>query len=179
MTCIVGIETKNSVIIGGDSASSGGYDITSTRLKKVFTRSLFLIGYTGSFRMGQILQYQLYVKEQTKKQTNLEYLSTTFIDAVRNCLTKGGYKKIENEVEEGGTFLVGYKNKLYLIDSDFQVNSSKDGFWACGCAASYALGNLYSTKELSPKQRIKQALKAATHFSSYVCKPYHIKEVKW
>lgn len=36
MTCIVGIETKNGVIIGGDSASSGGYDITSTRLKKVF-----------------------------------------------------------------------------------------------------------------------------------------------
>lgn len=176
MTCIVGLETKNGVIMGGDSGSSNGYDYSATRLKKVFKRGKFLIGYTTSFRMGQILQYSLKVEKQKKNQDDLEYLATTFIDAVRKCLKDGGYKKTENDVEEGGTFLVGYKDKIYCVDSDFQVNSSRDGFDAIGCGESFAKGVMFVNSGLSSKKRIKQALKAAAHFSNGVCGPFHIIE---
>jgi len=175
LTCIIGLETDNGVIIGGDSGSSDGYDIHVTRLKKVFKQGKFLIGYTSSFRMGQILQYRLEVDPQKKDQNDLEYLATTFIDAVRKCLKEGGYKKVEHEQESGGTFLVGYKKRLYTVDSDFQVNSNSDGFWAIGSGKDFALGCMLMNKSLSPKKRIKQALKAAGHFSSSVCGPYHVK----
>jgi len=178
MTCIVGIETKDGVIMGGDSGSSNGYDYTATRLKKVFRRGLFLIGYTSSFRMGQILQYRLEVKKKPKDQDDLEYLATIFIDAVRKCLKDGGYKKTENEVEEGGTFLVGYNGKLYYVGSDFQVNSTRNGFDSVGCGKDFAKGALFASVGLPPKKRVKQALKAAGHFSTGVCGPYHIIEMK-
>lgn len=175
MTCIVGLETENGVIIGGDSAATdGGWDISITRLNKVFRRGEFLIGYTTSFRMGQLLQYKLSVEQQKGERSDLEYLATTFIDSVRKCLKEGGFSKIENKQEEGGQFLVGYRKKLYLVDSDFQVNTHVDGYAAVGCGARFALGSMWNNKHLSPEERVKQALKTAGHFSSGVCEPYFV-----
>jgi len=174
MTCIVGLETEQGVIIGADSAASAGWDGWVTRLKKVFRRGDFLIGYTSSFRMGQLLQYKLDVSVQKEGQEDLEFLTTTFIDAVRTCLKDGGFAKVENLVEQGGRFLVGYRGKLYVVSSDFQVNMSRDGYQAVGCGASYALGNLLNSGDLLPKVRVRQALKAAAHFSNGVCGPFNI-----
>jgi len=174
MTCIVGLELNNEVWIGGDSAASNGWRIHATRLKKVFKHGRFLIGYTTSFRMGQLLQYSLTIDSQKKTQDSLEYMVTTFIDGVRKCLKDGGFAKVENGVEEGGGFLVGYRGRLYTVDIDFQVNMSRDGFGAVGCGADFALGNLLETKTLNPKKRLKRALKAAGHFSTGVCGPYYV-----
>lgn len=173
MTCIVGLETKEGILMGGDSASSDGWNMDITRLKKVFVQGRFLVGYTTSFRMGQLLQYRLTVDNQKNEQSDLEYLATTFIDAVRECLKDGGFKKVESEQEEGGQFLVGYKKKLYFVDMDFQVNSSVDGFMAAGSGATYALGNMRGSKGLDSERRVKQALETAAHFSNSVRKPFY------
>lgn len=178
MTCIVGLETKKGVIIGCDSSSVAGSQINRTRLKKVFRRGEFLIGYTDSFRMGQLLQYSLVVDQQkTGYEDDLEYLSSTFIDAVRECLKQGGFRRVESEQEEGGTFLVGYRKTLYIIYSDFQVNTHVDGYTAIGSGSQLALGNMHGSKRLSPIKRIKKALGAAAHFSD-VCPPYLIEIIK-
>jgi len=174
MTCIVGLETEQGVIIGADSAAAADWDIMATRLRKVFRRGDFLIGYSSSFRMGQLLQYKLEVSPQTEEQEDLEFLATTFIDAVRTCLKDGGYAKIENLVEEGGWFLVGYRGKLYIVEPSFQVNTSRDGYHAIGCGKNYALGNLFDSTDLEPQVRVRQALKAAAHFSNGVCGPFNI-----
>ena len=181
MTCIVGLEVKNGVMMGCDSVSVSVeyHTIEKTRLKKVFiVQDKFLIGYTTSFRMGQILQYDLSIPKQAKKQSGLEYLSTTFIDAVRDCLKKGGFKTVSNEVETGGTFLVGYKNRLYTVQDDFSVISNTDGYAAVGSGASYALGKLWGNDH-KPKKRIIEALKAAAHFNITVCNPYYVLRVGW
>lgn len=175
MTCIIGLETGKGVIIGFDSASVNGWNIRATRLKKVFERDEFLIGYTSSFRMGQLLQYKLVVGPQEYAQSDLEYLATVFVDAVRKCLKEGGFRKVEDEQEEGGQFLVSYRGRLYMVDSDFQVNTSLDGYMAVGCGANFALGSMWSSGDLPPKKRVKQALRAAGHFSNGVCGPYHIR----
>ncbi len=180
MTCIVGLETESGVIIGGDSSSSNGYITHSTRLEKVFTIESqpigeeFLIGYTTSFRMGQLLQYKLKVdRREPREQSALEYLSVVFVDAVRKCLKEGGYAKVENNQEEGGQFLIGYGGILYTVHSDFQVNSSMNGYFAIGAGAEYALGSMWSTKKMKPENRIKRALEAAGQFSNVVKPPYY------
>lgn len=179
MTCIVGLETENGVMIGSDSAAvTDGWGINASCLKKVFGHGEFLIGYTSSFRMGQLLQYKLSIKPQTNKQSNLEYLATMFIDSVRKCLKEGGFSKVENEQEEGGQFLVGYRKKLYRVDADFQVNSHIDSYMAIGCGACFALGSLWTSKDLPPEKRVRQALEAAGHFSSGVCEPYYISQIE-
>ena len=174
MTCIVGLEHEGKVYIGADSASVGGWEVKATRLRKVFQRSRFLIGYTGSFRMGQLLQHQLTVTPQNG-ESDEEYMVCKFVEAVRTCLKDGGFAKVENNVDEGGQFIIGFNGQLYLVDDDFQVNSMAQGFYAVGCGRGYALGAMKVLNDLPPKQRIRKALETAAYFSGAVCKPFRIK----
>lgn len=176
MTCIVGIETKDGVWMGGDSAAVGNLDMYRTKLRKVFQNGPFLIGYTSSFRMGQLLQYHLQIGLQQDDQKNIAYLITKFIPAVRECLREGGYMWLENNRETGGSFLVGYRGKIYEVASDFQVNSSQDGFMAIGCGDDYALGSLRTSKYIptSAEWRLQKALEVAAHFSGGVCAPFYV-----
>lgn len=171
MTCIVGI-IQNGVWIGCDSSASDGWEIRQSKLQKVFQVGEFLIGYTSSFRMGQILQYKLQIPPQTVED-DLEYLATTFIDHVKDVLTENDFAKNENGEVTGGTFLVGYRGNLYEIFDDFQVNQYEDGFTAIGSGSTYALGSLYSSAG-DPEIRLKLALQSAAHFSTTVCEPFYL-----
>lgn len=183
MTCIVGLEYGGKVYMGGDSASISGWDSTETMLEKVFILdNRFLIGYTSSFRMGQLLQYNLEVPVQDDPN-DLKYLVTKFIPAVRECLNKNGYTKILNNEEEAGTFLLGYKSMLYRVGSDFQVNRSRFRINACGCGESFALAALRSYLELSREsslyaiEAISFSLETAELFSAGVRGPFTILEL--
>ena len=57
MTCIVGLEHKGKVYIGGDSAGVAGYSLSVRADQKVFINGNFIFGFTSSFRMGQILRF--------------------------------------------------------------------------------------------------------------------------
>ena len=173
MTCIIALEHENKVYMGCDSAAASGWDMQPTALKKVFRVGEFLIGYTSSFRMGQLLEHHLEVREE-KDEDDLNYLVTVFIPAVRTCLKDGGYTKINDNQEEGGIFLVGYRGKAYKVNSDFQVNRFRTGFIATGCGEKYALGALAAQEIINPERAIMKALEIAGMFSNGVCGPYFV-----
>lgn len=182
MTCIIGVINDSEVWMGGDSA---GVDVRMLEIRsrkdtKVFeVGGRFLIGYTSSFRMGQLLRFGFDPPKHTGKVSDYEYMCTDFIEAVRKRLKDGGYAKVKDQREEGGIFLVGYKGRLYRVDEDFQVGESMDEFDAVGCGADYALGSLYSNKNnLDPKWSILEALKVAEYFSAGVRRPFVVKRLK-
>jgi len=87
MTCIVGfVDAKKNVYLGGDSAGVSGLDVTIRKDPKVFKKDEMVIGYTSSFRMGQLLCFKLKIPKQPSKMDDYEYLCTLFVDAVRKCL---------------------------------------------------------------------------------------------
>ncbi len=174
MTCIVGLEHNGDVYVGADSAAVSGWKVRQTRLPKVFRNGSFLIGYTTSFRMGQILQHHLKVRPQKQGEDNASYMVHVFVEAVRECLRDKGFSKVENNREEGGLFLVGYNGTLYDVGNDFQVNSNADGLAAIGGGGDYALGALRVLEHLPPEQRLRQALEAADYFSGDVCGPFTV-----
>ena len=180
MTCIVGIAEKGSVYIGGDSAGVGGLSITIRADEKVFHNGPFIMGFTSSFRMGQLLRYRFNPPKQTVKQDDMEYMVNDFVDAVRKCFAEGGWGKASgSENNEGGNFLVGYNGYLYEIFGDFQVAKPSKQYSACGCGEDLALGALYSTAGEKPEVRLKKALEAATAFSAGVAAPYaYVKQLK-
>lgn len=184
MTCIVGLIDKKTktVYMGGDSAGVGGLDIRSRKDPKVFIRGPFIIGFTSSFRMGQILMAdeRFKIRAQKEEETNYHYMVSAFIPSVMDLFEKGGFLEEEKKVKTGGTFLVGYKGELYSIEDDFQVAENNDDFNACGCGENYALASLYSTKKrkLSSAKRIYEALETAEYFSSAVRKPFNILKLK-
>lgn len=179
MTCIIGLVEGAKAWIGADSATAGGWDgwdVRVTGLPKVFRNGEFVIGYTDSFRMGQILQHHLRVAPQDDECDDMEYMVRVFIESVRSCLKEHGFAKVEDNVEEAGRFLVAYKGKVYYIGIDFQVNCFQDGMSACGCGADYALGALKALSNWPPRKRILLALEITSHFSGGVVKPFTILE---
>ncbi len=174
MTCIVGIVHKNKVYIGGDSAGVAGLDVIIRADSKVFTNKDFVFGFTSSFRMGQLLRYSFVPPAHKEHQDVYEYMVTKFVNQVRKCFHAGGYGKKNNEVESGGTFLVGYSGRLFSIQNDYQVAESSLPYDAVGCGQSYALGSLFATKLKEPKARIRLALSAAEQFSGGVRGPFRI-----
>ena len=172
MTAIVGLVHEGSVYIGGDSAGVAGMSLTVRADAKVFRNKGYVFGFTSSFRMGQLLRYSL---KLPKPRRDVDaFMSTTFVDALRDCLKAGGWAAKENDREEGGTFLVGVRGRLFAVYDDYQVAEAADGFAAVGCGHQVALGALYATTGtgLSPRRRVKRALKAAERFNSGVRGPF-------
>lgn len=180
MTCIVGLEHEGKVYIGGDSAGVNGWTMMVRADEKVFTNGPFVMGFTSSFRMGQLLRFALHVPSRAEDQADdYEFMCTTFIEAVRKCLKDGGFAKVENGVDSAGVFLVGYRGRLYYVDVDFQVGRAASGYSACGCGDEIALGALAVTSgafALDPEQRVRRALEAAQAHSAGVRGPFHIME---
>jgi ATP-dependent protease HslVU (ClpYQ) peptidase subunit len=182
MTCIVGLEHHNKVYIGGDSAGVAGLSVTVRADEKVFINGKCLMGFTSSFRMGQVLRYGFKPPRHPVGKDDMEYLVTDFINSVRKAYKASGYLRKSHDSEWGGTFLLGYKGHLYCVDSDFQVGRSTAGYQSVGCGSDIALGSMYTTEPagkggMPPASRITTALQAATKFSGGVLPPYKILSV--
>lgn len=178
MTCIVGYLDGEDIYIGGDRAGVGGSSLRVRNDTKVFKSGNFIFGYTSSFRMGQLIRFKFKPpKHYRDEASDFEYMCTDFIDELRTCLKDGGYARENNNVEIGGTFLVGYNGTIYQIHCDFQVSMHEASFDACGCGEEYAMGAMYvlhNNKEMSPEDKITNALKAAESYSAGVRGPFDI-----
>lgn len=174
MTCIVGLVDKGRVWLGGDSAGVSGLDLMVRSDPKVFRNGAFLFGFTSSFRMGNLLQHSLTPPRHHPDDDVFKFMVTDFVNAVRACLGTGGFARKDNNVEWGGTFLVGFAGRLFTIYDDFQVGENLTGFGACGCGESFALGALYASNGKDPRGRVKLALEAAAEFSAGVRGPFTI-----
>lgn len=174
MTCIVGLVDSGKVYIGGDSAGVGGYSLSVRADRKVFKNGDFVMGFTSSFRMGQLLHHA-FSPPKRHPETDLDkFMVTDFINGVRDCLKSGGYAEKHNEAEQGGTFLVGYCGRLFEVHGDYQVGEATAGFSAVGCGEDIALGAMFANREGKPEKRIRTALEAAERFSAGVRGPFHI-----
>jgi ATP-dependent protease HslVU (ClpYQ) peptidase subunit len=193
-TCIVGYIDKEGVYIGGDSAAVSEDDLSyNIRTdEKVFSKGEFIFGFSTSFRMGQLLRYRFRIPSHPKGMENHQYMATLFIDAVKKCFIENDYADMMTE--EGGSFMVGYKGKLYVILSDYQVAEPKENFAALGCGELIAMGAMYALThadkeiqktskkttekdqvkrpEKDPLKRIEIALNAAVSFSMGVKPPF-------
>ncbi len=172
MTCIVGLVDGQRVLIGADSAGVGGLDIQNRRDVKVFTNGEFVIGCTTSFRMIQLLQYKMNPPRRHADMDPMRFMVTDFIEEVRRVFRDGGFMHKDSDREIGGQFLVGHGGRLFQVYGDFQVGERADGFDACGCGESYALGSMACNADAAPRDRLQRALETAAHFSAGVRGPF-------
>lgn len=173
MTCIAGIVYDSTVYLAGDSAGCSGWDLTVRADPKVFTSGSYVMGFTTSFRMGQLLRYAFSPPEPEAGDLH-RFMCTSFTDALRQCLKDGGWAERDKEREAGGTFLVGTHGRLFIFNSDYQVAEPADPYAAVGCGAAYALGALHATEggKITPQRRLDGALAAAERFSNGVRGPF-------
>lgn len=176
MTCVVGIVgADGSVCIAADSAGVAGWDLTLRRDPKVVRVGDMVIGFTTSFRMGQLLAHAFSPPARTVGQDAYAYMVKAFVPAVLACFQAGGWGGLKEGKADGGDFLVGYDGRLFCIHSDFQVAEAARPYHAVGCGAPYALGVLWATAD-DPQAgdlvtRCRRALEAAEAFSAGVRGP--------
>lgn len=198
MTCIIGFIDKinNVTYIGADSCGSTSYSKRSRKDKKVFKlidNKETLIGFTSSYRMGQLLMYakdllsytDIVKSENEEEDTELkcyiedinhENMVTTVVENIANVLLDGGFAKDSPNGLEGGVMLFANKDKLYRIDIDFQVEETEEDYNACGSGEAYALGSLMTTEsmDLTSIEKIHLALQVAARFAAGVEGPFYI-----
>ncbi|MFC0600378.1 hypothetical protein [Streptomyces palmae] len=172
MTVIVGLVHNGRVHLGGDSAGVSGFSITVRRDPKIFRNGPYAMGFTTSFRMGQLLHHAF---KAPKPKGDLDrFMTTVFVDALRSCLKDGGWARKESDQEQAGTFLVGIHGRLFTVHDDYQIAEPADGYAAVGCGDEYALGALHATAnlDLKPRKRLTLALEAAGYHSAGVSAPF-------
>lgn len=179
MTCVVAVrDTDGEIVMGCDSAGVGGWSRSNRMDPKIYRvgGGKMLIGFTTSFRMGQLLGYSLTLPRHHVDEPLEAWMATVFINAVRDCLKAGGWAEKEKEVERGGNFLVAYRGRIFEIQSDYQVAENAEPYAAVGCGVDLALGALFATAEegasLEPRARVELALHAAARFSAGVYPPF-------
>lgn len=180
MTCIVALKCADGrILMGADSAGVGGLSLQTRTDPKIYRVSSMLIGFTSSFRMGQLLGYKLKVPDHDPRYDAARYMATEFVDACRTCLKDGGFAGKKDDVETGGLFLVAYRQRIFEIDSDYQVGEQAQPYSSVGCGFDLALGSLYTSAGIidDPRVRIEKALEAAAAYSAGVRAPFIIEEL--
>lgn len=178
MTCIVGIISKGGVFIGADSGAFNEDDLSYNLRKdeKVFMKGNMIIGFCSSFRMGQLLRYKLKVPKHPENMDDMKYMTTCFIDSVKECFRDNDYDDFK---EDDCNFMVGYNGKLYVILQDFQVCNSIENYAALGSGESIAMGALHATQEVEdPLKRLEIALNAAENHSMAVKRPFNFMKLE-
>ena len=177
MTCIVGVRTKKKVILGGDSLGTSSWSKWERNDPKVFKPERNVVmGFTTSFRMGQILQHRLDMPPVPKGVDEFEWMVVEFVPHLIKVFTENNWIKTPNERVEGGDFIVGINNKLFAVESDFQIHEGLNDYLAIGCGESFAEGCLFGNSHMKARDRVVQALDAASHHSAGVGGHYTIEE---
>jgi ATP-dependent protease HslVU (ClpYQ) peptidase subunit len=174
MTCIVGVAENGIVYIGGDSAAADENGTTMIRKDtKVFQRGQYVIGFTSSFRFGQLLRYEADLPPLPDGEHDaFTHMVTKFMPAVQTAIEEGGYASKDKEGRlQGGIALVGLRGRLFYIDSDMHVGEPLGDYHAIGSGEQVALGSLFSTGGKPAAERVDIALRAAAEHKSTVRAP--------
>ena len=174
MTCVAAVRHEGEIWIGADSAGVAGFSMHLRADEKVFRNGEFVMGFTTSFRMGQLLRWKFNPPVRREGVANFEYMATEFVDAARKCFKDGGFAQKKDERESAGCFIVGLRGQLFYVADDYQVGELLDEYMAVGCGQDLALGSLFSTEGMGPEERIETALQAAARFSAGVRPPFHV-----
>lgn len=152
MTCIAAIIFEGRVYMAADSCGSDGVNYRVRRDSKLFRLGEFIIGFTSSFRMGQLLQYQMQPPILPGDPRDLyRYLCTTFIERARKLLG-----------DNGGHFLIGTRGRIFEVMSDFQVAEYDRDYAAIGSGKPWAEGALMvQSKDVPPRGQLFLAMSAA------------------
>ena len=186
MTCIIAYKSDNKVYIGGDSiAATSSMKFTSVR-SKVFSKNEIIFGSTTSFRMIQLLEFQVEFDDyETFAIDNDDlcisnWLITHVVENIRTTYKQFGYSTIESNVESGGDTIIAFRDKIFRLCADYSLIEVDEVCMSVGYGNEYALGACLSFDQtqkqtgFSPTQIVQKSLELTTVFCTYVQGPFHI-----
>lgn len=149
MTCIVGLVGKKGVLIAGDAQGSTDWIKREDVSAKVFDLSeTVVVGYCGSGRFGQILQYHTESLDPPPLTVDEHrWVVRDFIPYLRDVTDEHGHLHVSHDdsSESFGpsAFLMGVRGRLFTVWSDFGVDEHVMPFESVGSGAETAMGSMH------------------------------------
>jgi ATP-dependent protease HslVU (ClpYQ) peptidase subunit len=169
MTCIVALKENGKIYFGADKALSDAYTMRKISYNKIFKKGKYILGYTGSPRLGQLLEHVIELPEPPKSGANLHFIVSSFIESVRKGLKEYGFSEVDNNKEKGGIFIIGIDGEIFKVYNDFQVSTYENNVICCGSGEDYAEATMEALKDIfPPKERIAKAIEIAGKFITTV-----------
>ncbi len=179
MTCIAAVATDGRVYMGGDSAGISDDSVLSLGIgseAKIWEREGILFGACGSFRVSQVIRWQMNIPQYNPDAEPLEYLTGSLITSMRDSLREHGslttWEEDSTESIDGSLF-IGFCGRVFEVYSDFGVGELIHNYGSVGCGSPIAVGSLAATESRSvkPAKRVRMALQAAERHSAGVRGP--------
>lgn len=173
MTVVVGVETmKGTVILGADSNCATDSQRWTYAQDKVYKTRSYVLGFAGSWRVGQLLRYSFDPPSLTgvanlTDEGLTKVMVNTFVPTWRDVLEAGHVKP-----KEDWQMLVGVRGRLFVIENDFHVGREVEGYMAIGSGGQFATGSLHTTTGCGAQNRVAWALNAAAQHSPTVEGPF-------
>ncbi len=179
MTCIVAIKDGKTLYFGADSKAGSpttgeGYSATTP---KVFRKGEYMVGYTISFRAGQVLHHDVDwpAPPADLPADQLEsFMVREVVPRLRNALRDAGALKTSEGVDQGAHFVIGLRGQLFSVGLDFSATGLVDDYMAIGSGRHHAYGALHALAglQMAPEERIQRALAAAAQYTMNVGAPF-------
>lgn len=156
MTCIIAFTNGEQSFIAGDKLGSNGFTKSIQTEPKVFekkfikiaddglnrTESVLAMGYTSSFRMGQLLTYNLNLPDQKANQTFAQYLVLEVIPLIRKLFKEEWGARDTTQDIGGGQFIILHDHVIYEVQGDFSVLQPKTQITSVGSGTYHAIASM-------------------------------------
>lgn len=174
MTCVVGIsDPGRGALLAFDSCGgAGGRATPRLDTKGSLIRPWLAVGYTTSYRFGQILTHHLDIQEEPPGDP-YEWAVRTLVPEIQAKLSEHQWLKKDGERAEAGDAIFAVRDRILCVQSDLQVSESARGYDACGSGQDEALGALFARRFGRAEERARVALEAAAEMTVYVRPPWH------
>lgn len=194
MTTILAVQGEDFAVIGTDSRISQFDDsgmawmVTTlgTGSTKVAENGKYLIGVAGDVRAINILHhaFQPPPPPPTRDRNKLDsFMTKHFVTALRKTFEDHGYAspttdQSQHVAEQQSSIIVAVNGTIYVVEGDYGWTSDKDGVYAIGTGASFALGAVSALGKQPPassaraERQIVKALAIASRFDPYTGAPF-------
>ncbi|EPE1232315.1 TPA: hypothetical protein NV937_000781 [Escherichia coli] len=169
MTCIIAHTNGTSSFIAGDKLGSNGFTKAVQTEPKVFekefiklnedglsrTKEVMALGYTTSFRMGQLLNYNLTLPEQVAGETFSQYLVLKVIPIIRQMFKDEWGARDASQDVGGGQFIILHNHTIYEVQEDFSVLQPKTQITAVGSGTYHAIASMSAYIEVQEETNVQ------------------------
>ena len=130
MTCIIAYKNKKgNVVLAGDKMGSNGYTHSTIKEPKVFKKGDFMLGYTTSFRMGQILHHLWNPPQRKVDQNHCNYIYTDVIPSFIKIFDDNKFGKDASY----GFFIMIFEGRIYEVQENMSILERERNVVSVGC----------------------------------------------
>ena len=145
MTCVVGVAVPgHGCVLAADSLGLGdaGAFLIETQGKLFTPSSRLAVGFTRSYREGQIMRYLMEWPPKPQEGTDVtSWIVREVVGKLRETLKEhGALEKGERGADQGAWLILAVRDRVFEIAPDFQVTESAAGYVSLGSGYRYALG---------------------------------------